>query len=194
MKVALLALPILFFSFLSYAQLLTVNGTVKDENGSPMPGVTVIVTGTTQGTITDTNGLFAINVEGANKSLTFSFVGMETQVIEIAGRRNISVVMNTVVSDLSEVVVIGYGTQQKSDVTGSVVKVGEADLKNRSTSDAAVALQGKAAGVQVLTNSGAPGKGADIRVRGMSSNSQYNGPLMIVDGLKVDNIRKKQLN
>ena len=189
MKVALLALPILFFSFLSYAQLLTVNGTVKDENGSPMPGVTVIVTGTTQGTITDTNGLFAINVEGANKSLTFSFVGMETQVIEIAGRRNISVVMNTVVSDLSEVVVIGYGTQQKSDVTGSVVKVGEADLKNRSTSDAAVALQGKAAGVQVLTNSGAPGKGADIRVRGMSSNSQYNGPLMIVDGLKVDNIQ-----
>ena len=189
LKVALLALPMLFFSFLSFAQSVTVNGSVKDESGSPLPGVTVIVTGTTQGTITDAQGLYSIKVEGLNKSLTFSFVGMETQVIPIDGRRNIDAVLKNVTSDLSEVVVVGYGTQKKSDVTGSVVKVGNEDLKNRATSDAAVALQGKAAGVQVLSNSGAPGKGADIRVRGMSSNSAYNGPLLIVDGLKVDNIQ-----
>ena len=189
MKVALLALPMLFFSFFSYAQLLTVNGSVKDENGSPMPGVTVIVTGTTQGTITDANGLYAINVEGANKSLTFSFVGMETQVIEVAGRRNINVVMTTVVSDLSEVVVVGYGTVKKSDVTGAISSVRAESLRNLATSDAAAALQGKASGVQVLSNSGAPGQAATIRVRGYSSNSGNIGPLLIVDGLKVDNIQ-----
>lgn len=189
LKVALLALPMLFFSFLSFAQSLSVSGTVKDESGSPMPGVTVVVKGTTNGTITDADGLFSIKVQDSKSSLTFSFVGMESQTIEIGGRSNINVTLKTTASDLSEVVVVGYGTQKKSDLTGSVVKVGDSDLKNRSTSDAAVALQGKAAGVQVLSNSGAPGKGADIRIRGMSSNSDKNGPLLIVDGLKVDNIQ-----
>jgi TonB-linked SusC/RagA family outer membrane protein len=114
---------------------------------------------------------------------------METQNVDVAGRSVINVFLKTEFADLGEVVVVGYGTQRKSDLTGSVVKVGADDLKNRSTSDAAVALQGKAAGVQVLPNSGAPGKGADIRIRGMSSNSEFNGPLLIVDGLKVDNIQ-----
>ena len=90
---------------------------------------------------------------------------------------------------LEETVVIGYGVQRKSDLTGSVASVRSEDLQNRSTSDAAAALQGKAAGVQILNNSGAPGEGAKIRVRGYSSNSGNIGPLLIVDGLKVDNIQ-----
>lgn len=189
LKVALLALPMLFFSFLSFSQSLSVSGTVKDESGSPMPGVTVVVKGTTNGTITDADGLYSIKVQDSKSSLTFSFVGMETQTIEIAGRSNINVIMKTTASDLSEVVVIGYGTQKKSDVTGAVSSVKPDALKNLATTDAAAALQGKASGVQILTNSGAPGEGAKIRVRGYSSNSGEIGPLLIVDGLKVDNIQ-----
>ena len=188
-KVALIALPMLFFSFLSFAQTLTVNGTVKDESGSPMPGVTVVVKGSTNGTITDVNGLYSVKVQDSKKTLTFSFVGMETQDIEIAGRSSINVTMKTVASDLSEVVVVGYGTMKKSDVTGSVASVRSEALQNLVTTDAAAALQGKASGVQVLTNSGAPGQGATIRVRGYSSNSGSIGPLLIVDGLQVDNIQ-----
>nr|HPR60156.1 TonB-dependent receptor plug domain-containing protein [Prolixibacteraceae bacterium] len=189
LKVALIALPMLFFSFLSFAQSLTVNGLVKDESGSPMPGVTVVVEGTTNGTITDVNGLYSLKVENLRGSLSFSFVGMETQVIEIAGRNNINLSMKSVVSDLGEVVVVGYGTMAKSDVTGSVASVRSESLQNLATTDAAAALQGKASGVQVLTNSGAPGQGATIRVRGYSSNSGSIGPLLIVDGLQVDNIQ-----
>jgi TonB-linked SusC/RagA family outer membrane protein len=188
LKVVLILLPMLFFSFLSMAQSHNVSGTVQDENGS-MPGVTVAVQGSTRGTITDTDGFYSLDVEDPQGTLVFSFIGMETQLIEIAGRSKIDVTMKSTAIDLDEIVVVGYGTQKKSDLTGSVVKVGATDLENRSTSDAAVALQGKAAGVQVLSNSGAPGQGAEIRVRGMSSNSDQNGPLLIVDGLKVDNIQ-----
>ena len=151
------------------------NGTVKDENGSSMPGVTVVVKGTTQGTITDANGLYSIKVQNSKSTLSFSFVGMETQVIDIAGRSNINVVMKTTASDLSEIVVVGYGTMAKSDFTGAVSSVKAEALENIATTDAAAALQGKAPGVQVLSNSGAPGQGASIRVRGYSSNSDKIG-------------------
>lgn len=189
LKVAIILLPLLLFSFFSFAQALTVNGTVKDENGSSMPGVTVVVKGTTQGTITDANGLYSIKVQNSKSTLSFSFVGMETQVIDIAGRSNINVVMKTTASDLSEIVVVGYGTMAKSDFTGAVSSVKAEALENIATTDAAAALQGKAPGVQVLSNSGAPGQGASIRVRGYSSNSDKIGPLLIVDGLQVDNIQ-----
>ena len=189
LKAVLITLPMLFFSFLSYAQSLTVSGIVQDESGYALPGVAVAIQGTLQGTITDVEGRYTITVDDPNSVLTFSFIGMETQNVDVAGRSVINVFLKTEFADLGEVVVVGYGTQRKSDLTGAVVKVGADDLKNRSTSDAAVALQGKAAGVQVLPNSGAPGRGADIRIRGMSSNSNFNGPLLIVDGLKVDNIQ-----
>jgi TonB-linked SusC/RagA family outer membrane protein len=189
LKAVLITLPMLFFSFLSYAQSLTVSGIVQDETGYALPGVAVAIQGTLQGTITDVEGRYTITVDDPNSVLTFSFIGMETQNVNVAGRSVINVFLKTEFADLGEVVVVGYGTQRKSDLTGAVAKVGAGDLKNRSISDAAVALQGKASGVQVLSNSGAPGKGADIRVRGMSSNSDKNGPLLIVDGLKVDNIQ-----
>ena len=188
-RVAALMLPLLFFSFLTMAQTLTVKGTVSDEKKTPIPGVTVAVKGTTIGTITDIDGKYTISVPSGSKLLVFSFVGMTTKEVAVDGKTQIDVTMSEDVIGLDEIVAVGYGTQKKSDVTGAVAKVGAADLKNRSTSDAAVALQGKAAGVQILPNSGAPGKGADIRVRGMSSNSGNNSPLLIVDGLKVDNIQ-----
>lgn len=189
LKAALLTLPMLFFSILSFAQSLTVKGTVKDESGAPMPGVTVIVKGSTQGTITNVEGLYSITMQDPNSTLTFSFIGMETQDINVAGSSNINVTLKTKASDLSEVVVVGYGTMKKSDITGAVASVSADELKTLSTTDAAAAIQGKAAGVQVLNYSGAPGQGASIRVRGYSSNSDKIGPLLIVDGLQVDNIQ-----
>jgi TonB-linked SusC/RagA family outer membrane protein len=135
------------------------------------------------------DGKFSLEVAGESSVLVFSFVGMETQELPVGAETSFNVIMVSSFADLDEVIVVGYGTMRKSDLTGAVAKVGIADLKNRATSDAAVALQGKAAGVQILSNSGAPGKAADIRVRGMSSNSDKNGPLLIVDGLKVDNIQ-----
>ncbi|HOV35852.1 MAG TPA: TonB-dependent receptor plug domain-containing protein, partial [Dysgonamonadaceae bacterium] len=173
-----------------FAQNITVSGTVTDTNNEPVIGATVIVSGDpSHGTITDIDGKYILPNVPADGSLEFRFVGMKNLVVPVNGKTTLNVVMESDTKALEEVVVIGYGTQKKSDLTGAVAVVSATDLKNRSTSDAAVALQGKAAGVQVLSNSGAPGKGADIRVRGMSSNSDKNGPLLIVDGLKVDNIQ-----
>ena len=172
------------------AQTRTITGTVTgSDDGQPIPGASVFVKGTTMGTITQIDGDYSLSVPQDAAVLVFSFVGMETQERPVGAETSFNVIMVSSFADLDEVIVVGYGTMRKSDLTGAVAKVGIADLKNRATSDAAVALQGKAAGVQILSNSGAPGKAADIRVRGMSSNSDKNGPLLIVDGLKVDNIQ-----
>ncbi len=187
-RVVFMMLPMLLLSFLTYAQTGPVRGIVTDENGSPIPGANVVVKGTTNGNMTDLNGHYLVNAD-SKSTLVFTFIGYKAQEVHVANQKQINVKLVPDNLQLNEVVVVGYGTMKKSDVTGSVAKVGSSDLKNLATSDAAIALQGKAAGVQVLLNSGAPGKGADIRVRGMSSNSGNNGPLLIVDGLKVDNIQ-----
>ncbi|MCQ2150672.1 MAG: TonB-dependent receptor [Bacteroidales bacterium] len=171
------------------AQNVTVKGNVKDASGVPVIGATVLQTGTTSnGTVTDIDGNYVISVP-ANANLTFTCIGYVDQVIAVAGKGVIDVVLVEDSEMLEETVVIGYGVQKKSDLTGAVASVKEGDLKNRSTSDAAAALQGKAAGIQIINASGAPGSGSEIRVRGYSSNSGNIGPLLIVDGLKVDNIQ-----
>jgi TonB-dependent starch-binding outer membrane protein SusC len=172
-------------------QKVRVSGTITDvTTNEPIIGANIIVEGTTLGTVSDVAGNFTIELSSSEAVLLVSYLGYNTERVAVNGSvSNLKIQLVADIKSLEEVVVIGYGTQKKSDVTGSVVKVAATDMKNRSTSDAAVALQGKAAGVQVLSNSGAPGKAADIRVRGMSSNSDKNGPLLIVDGLKVDNIQ-----
>ena len=165
-----------------------IKGTVKDQAGEAVIGATVKVQGSQKGVITDFNGIF--NIEAApNATLTISYVGYVTQTVKVAGRNNIEIIMQEDNNTLNDVVVIGYGVQKKSDLTGAVASVSADDIKSVSTSDAAAALQGKAAGVQVLNYSGAPGQGASIRLRGYSSNSGSIGPLLIVDGLQVDNIQ-----
>lgn len=163
----------------------TVKGTVSDEAGEPIIGATVKVEGTKAATVTDFDGNFSINA-APNATLNISYVGYVPQSVK-AGRGPINVTMKEDVTSLNDVVVIGYGVQKKSDLTGAVASVKGDDIKNLSTSDAGAALQGKVTGVQII-NSGAPGAGAEIRVRGYSSNSKNIGPLLIVDGLKVDNI------
>jgi len=165
----------------------SVTGTVTDINGETLPGVNVVVKGTTIGTITDANGKYTINVPGADGVLSFSFIGYIEMSVPVAGKSTIDISLESSVSALEEVVVVGYGSARKRDITGSISSVKSADLKNLTVTDAAHALQGKAAGVLVVNATGAPGAVASIQIRGYSSNS-VTAPLIIVDGLKVPNM------
>ena len=170
----------------AFAQNQAISGKVLDAGGQPVIGAAVMVPGTTNGATTDLNGNFTLRV-APGTSVEVSCIGYTT--IRVSAANGMVVTLEDDTEMLEETVVIGYGVQKKSDLTGSVASVRSDDLQNRSTSDAAAALQGKAAGVQILNYSGAPGQGAAIRVRGYSSNSGNIGPLLIVDGLKVDNIQ-----
>ena len=164
-----------------------IKGTVNDKAGEPIIGASVKVQGTKTGAVTDFNGNFSVEAN-ANSTLVISYIGYTTATVKVNGRNNIEVSLKEDSQTLSDVVVIGYGVQRKSDLTGAVASVKGDDIKNLSTTDAGAALQGKVTGVQII-NSGSPGAGAEIRVRGYSSNSGNTGPLLIVDGLKVDNIQ-----
>ena len=167
----------------------TVSGKVSDQNGLPIIGAGVVLSSdSSKGTTTDLDGNYTITVP-ANSTLNFSCIGYSDEAVSVNGRARIDVVLSEDNEFIEETIVIGYGVQRKSDITGSVASVRSSELSNRSTSDAAAALQGKAAGVQIINSSGAPGEAAKIRVRGYSSNSGNIGPLLIVDGLKVDNIQ-----
>ncbi len=171
------------------AQNRAISGTVVDESGAPVIGAAVVVVGNTAiGAVTDASGAFRLNVP-AGASINVSCIGYAEQTLPTANQSVFNIVLREDTMFLDETVVIGYGVQRKSDLTGSVASVRAEDLQNRSTPNAAAALQGKAAGVQVINTSGKPGAGSDIRVRGYSSNSGSLGPLLIVDGLKVDNIQ-----
>ena len=171
----------------TFAQNVTVKGKVTDSRGEPVIGATVMLSGNqTVGTQTDLGGNYSISVP-SNASLIYSCVGYATQTVARAGRSVIDVVLAEDTEFLEETVVIGYGVQRKSDVTGAIASVKESDLENRTAIDVAQALQGKAAGVQIVNASGAPGAASSIQIRGYSSNSKTS-PLMIVDGLKVNDI------
>ena len=168
------------------AQNAPIRGTVVDAGNEPVIGAAVMVPGTTTGATTNLDGKFELRV-APGTTLEVSCIGYATK--RVAAANGMTIVLEDDTEMLEETVVIGYGVQKKSDLTGAVASVRSEDLQNRSTTDAAAALQGKAAGIQIINSSGAPGAGADIRVRGYSSNSGNIGPLLIVDGLKVDNIQ-----
>ena len=171
------------------AQNRSLSGKVVDGAGAPVVGAAVVVAGnSSNGTVTDMEGQFKMTVP-ANATLVVSCLGFADKQVAVGNLSFITITLEEDVTFLDETVVIGYGVQKKSDLTGAVASVREDDLKNRSTSDAAAALQGKVAGVQIITNSGAPGSGTGIQVRGVSSNSGNIGPLIIVDGLKVSSIQ-----
>ena len=168
------------------AQNAPIRGTVVDSGNEPVIGAAVMVPGTTNGATTNLDGKFELRV-APGTTLEVSCIGYATK--RVAAANGMTIVLEDDTEMLEETVVIGYGVQKKSDLTGAVASVRQDDLQNRSTTDAAAALQGKAAGIQIINTSGAPGEGASIRVRGYSSNSGSIGPLLIVDGLKVDNIQ-----
>ena len=186
-----LMLSFLFtFSAFSYAnaQVKLVTGTVKDEKGETIIGASILVKGTTVGSITGVNGDFKLNVPASGKSIVVTYIGMVKQELPITGNV-INVVLKSDAKDLDELVVVGYGTQKKKDLTGSVSSVGEKSLRDIPVSTAAEALTGKLAGVQVTTTEGSPDADIKIRVRGGGSITQSNTPLYIVDGFAKDDIK-----
>jgi TonB-dependent SusC/RagA subfamily outer membrane receptor len=169
----------------AFAQDRVVSGTIRDESGSPMPGVNVIVSGTTNGTVSDVSGKYSLSV-GSGAKLLFSFIGYTSQEVEVGNSTVVDVSMKVDVTELSEIVVTGYASQEKKDLTGSVGTVKMADLTQIPSSNVTNQLQGRIAGVTV-TGDGRPGEPAKVRIRGFGS-FQNNDPLYIVDGVPTQDI------
>jgi TonB-dependent starch-binding outer membrane protein SusC len=161
-----------------------ITGKVVDDKGEPLPGASVTVSGTTNGTVTDIDGNYIIAVpEGS--TLIFSYIGFETLRVSVDNQNQINVTLKSDLSSLEEVVVVGYGTQQKRDITGAVGQVKGDEIRNLPVAGVDRALQGRAAGVVIAANSGAPGSGTTVRIRGNSSIYGNNEPLYVVDGIPL---------
>ena len=184
----LMLLPLLFFLMVLSMQAQTgqVTGVVTDVvDGSTLPGATVVVKGTTTGTVTDMDGKYSIEV-GPNTTLIFSYVGYQTKEIVVQPGSVVNVALESESLGLEEVVVIGYGTQKKSDATGSVSSITSKDFNKGQITSPANLISGKIPGVQVTSAGGAPGSGAVIRIRGGSSLQAVNDPLIVVDGVPLN--------
>lgn len=183
-KKLFLALSLLLISLAAMGQTMDISGTVVDRSGVGIIGVSVLEKGTTNGVDTDLDGNFRLTVK-AGSIIQFSLISYETQ--ELPAAAQMRVILEEDSEMLEETVVVGYGVQKKSDVTGSISSVKSEDMENRTVNDLGSALQGKVAGLQILSTSGAPGAGSTFRIRGYSSNGSSD-PLYIVDGLKVRSI------
>lgn len=180
----MLCLFFVAFSFGAYAQK-TVTGTVKDDGGEPLPGVTVIVKGTTAGTTTDIDGNYSISGIADDATLVFSFVGMRPIEVLVGTQTVINVSMEADAIGLEEVVAIGYGSQNRSKITGSVSYVDTKELESAIFTGADQMLQGRSPGVDIVNTSGEPGSDARIRIRGNNSLRGNNDPLWVVDGVPI---------
>lgn len=167
-------------------QELTVTGQVLDDASKPMPGVNIVVKGTTNGTTTDTDGKYSVTVPTGNAVLVFSFIGYVTQEVDVSSRPVVNISLKPDIATLSEVVVVGYGTQTKASVTGAVTSVGSEEIAAMPVPSVAAALQGRVAGV-LVTNNGGPGTNAIVRIRGIGSITQNADPLYVVDGFPAPN-------
>ncbi len=173
------------FSLTAYAQDITVTGTVLDETGEPMVGATVMQKGSGNGVSTDIDGNYSIKVP-SKSSLTFSYIGYDPKTVAVNGQTKIDVTMDGSSTMLEEVVAIGYGTVKKKDLTGAVSSVTGKDIAKVPVANVATALQGKAAGLNIVSQSGAPGASLNVTVRGGTSITQSTKPLYIVDGFTMD--------
>lgn len=177
--------PLLALDYLSSIQIVVSGQVFSDEDGSPLPGVNIVEKGTTNGVVTDFDGKFSINVNDGNAVLVVSYIGHATLEVPISGRTSLTITLEESATGLEEVIVLGYGSAKKSDLTGSVGQVSGAELTKSSGAVLQQALQGKVAGAQITQTSGSPG--ADLRVRIRGSNSVYygNDPLYVIDGVPV---------
>nr|WP_287935606.1 SusC/RagA family TonB-linked outer membrane protein [Algoriphagus sp.] len=167
---------------------ISISGTVlSGEDNQPLPGVNITEKGTTNGTVTDVDGSFSMNVEGENSLLVFSFIGFEQQEVRVGNQNRISITLKPDLGQLSEVVVVGYGTLKRSDLTGSLTSIADKDLQLGVNSSLDQMMQGRAPGVQVIQASSAPGGGVAVRIRGGNSISGGNEPLYVIDGFPVYN-------
>ncbi len=187
-KILLLGLTLFLVNAMAFAQGRVVTGTVTSlEDGMGVPGATVLVKGTTIGTATDIDGKYSINIPAGSNVLVFTFVGLTSQEVNIGNRSTINVALESDVTALSEVIVTGYGTQPKREVTGAVSSVKGDAIQNLPLQSFDRALQGRASGVQVRSSNGLPGGAVNIRIRGVGSVNAGNEPLFIVDGVQLNN-------
>jgi TonB-linked SusC/RagA family outer membrane protein len=182
----LITLGLFLLSGQVLGQIIALQGTVTDGmNGEPIPGVNVLVQGTTNGTITDVNGRYHLSVKKKDV-VEFSFIGMVTQSFRVGEKTTIDVVMESDFVQLNEVVKVGYGTVKRSDLTGAVASVTSDDLQQVKAPSFAEALQGRIAGVQITSQSGEPGSGVDVTIRGANSINAGTQPLYVIDGIQVE--------
>ena len=190
-KVILLSMKFVCFFIVSFLLTQTtlaqsvssIMGKVLDSTGESVIGASVLVKGTTSGTITDIDGNFKLDNVPSNATLVVSYIGYQTQEIPVAGKKNFTVKLADDTQTLDEVVVVGYGVQRKSDLTGSVASVKGSDvIKSAPAADITSSLQGRLAGVSIVSSSGQPGSSSTIRVRGMNSIQADSGPLVVIDG------------
>lgn len=170
------------------AQTRSVTGRVSDDTGASLPGVNVLVKGTQQGATTNADGRFTLSAPAGAITLTFSYIGYRTQEIPVSNAQtNLDVSLNADDRSLSEVVVVGYGTQRKIETTGSIASIKSADLVQTPVANVAQGLQARVAGVQVSQNTGAPGGNISVRIRGTNSINGNSEPLYVVDGIQISN-------
>ncbi len=178
-------LPLLFLISLLPLHAQSVKGVVKDaDDNTPLPGVTVQIKGTTNGASTDLDGNYTLQVS-PNATLVFSYIGYKSVEMNVNNQTTIDIALEVDLTELNEVVVVGYGTLKKREITGSISRIGGAELMEVQTPSFEAALQGKAAGVQVIQSSGLAGSGSLIRIRGISSISAGGDPLYVVDGIPI---------
>lgn len=171
-----------------------VSGLVLDDQGEPLPGVSILIKGTQQGTITDSEGRFSIQIPDENAVLVFSFVGFITQEVLVGSRTNLEIKLMVDEKDLEELVVVGYGTQKKSDLTGSISSVSSEEIRAFPATNVLQALAGRAAGVHITQNTGEPGGSMSVRIRGTNSIQGSNEPLYVVDGFPISGSNPTILN
>jgi len=165
-------------------QQLTVTGKVTDQSGQPLPGATIVVKGTTQGTVTDAEGNYSLSNVAVNATLVFSFVGMETQEINVGNRTRIDVTLQEEAIALQEVVAVGYGTMQRREVTSSITSIKSEDLIPGVAGNPLIAIQDKVTGLSIQsTNGTSPNAGTSLQLRGIASIKAGQGPLIVIDGV-----------
>jgi TonB-linked SusC/RagA family outer membrane protein len=188
-KLSLLAVLLFVASFLAHAQTKNLSGIVTDNAGELLPGVTVVIKGTTQGTVSDIDGKYALRVSENAKTIVFSYIGMKSQEVTLGNKATINVILEPESVNVDEVVVVGYGTQKKRDLTGSIASVDNKAIEQRQAVNVFDALQGAAAGVQLSSVSGAPGAANNIQIRGASTFDDAGvSPLYVVDNVIVEDI------
>ncbi len=181
---------LLFFILVAFganAQNRTITGTVLSKDGTPLANASVIVVGQKTGVSTSADGTFSISVPASASQLQVSYVGSVTQKVDISSSSNVTVVMTNTAQALTDVVVIGYGTTQKKDLTGSVSQINAKDFQSGQITSPEGLIAGKVPGVSIISNGGAPGAGSTIRIRGGASLNASNDPLIVIDGVPLDN-------
>lgn len=182
-----LTLLALLIAMMSFAQEITVNGTVLDETDTPLIGVTVQVKNTQRGVVTDLDGNFSIKAN-SNATLLLSYIGYQKQEVKLKGQQHLNIKLVPDNAMLDEIVVVGYSTMKRSDLTGSIASVSSKSIEGFKTASVVEALGGQIAGVQITQSDGTPGSGFDIKIRGVGTVNGDSSPLFIVDGFEVNNI------